>query len=90
MDSVEQCDTFEQDGRIDQVLADESLGEDVIFFAPGDELGNDTVMQVQAVTATGRRTGGLDDHDAGLPAAREDGRGDADALCVVAMGFVES
>lgn len=77
------------EARIDQVFADQRLGEDMVLLAARDELGHHAVVRVQAVTPAGSRAGGFDDHNACPPAARKYGRGDADILGIVAIGSME-
>lgn len=64
-------------------------GEDKVFLASGDKLGNNAIMRVQTVTAARRRIGRIKDDKTGLPAARQYGRGDTDPLGIVTISLME-
>jgi hypothetical protein len=74
---------------VDQPVLDQSAGERVVLFPTGDQFGDDAVVRVQCVAASGMRAGGFDQHQTITPSAGQ-GRGrDADALGVVAVHLVE-
>jgi hypothetical protein len=89
MSVIEKRDAIGEYRRVDEMLADERGSEGEVLLPSGQELGRYAVVRIQAVASPWCGARGFDEDETIPPAAGQCGRGDADALGVVAVSLME-